>query len=277
MRKLVPALYGLWRYLIAVPLCIILSFVCSDAAFSESGSAVKKQVRHEDLLSVTFADEQNGWACGRLGTILHTRDGARTWVPQQSNIKYTLASIFFVDENNGWAVGELGTILHTGNGGKTWEKQKNPVTLYLFGVQFVNPLEGWIATEYTTVLHTVDGGKTWVVQYKGQDFYLKSLSFADPLNGWAVGEYGFIYHTNDGGKTWTRQAGHYKLSEETGQVDAETLLFDVVAVDRNTAWAIGIDGKVIRTEDGGKVWNQIEISGVKRHLFGIAVNKKELS
>jgi photosystem II stability/assembly factor-like uncharacterized protein len=274
MKKLVPSLYGLQRYLIAVLVCMILLFVCSGASFSKSGGAVKKLVRHEDLLSVTFADEQNGWTCGRLGTILHTGDGANTWVSQQSNTKFTLGSLSFVDANNGWVVGEKGTILHTSNGGKTWENQKSPVSTYLFDVYFVSPLEGWIATEYTTILNTVDGGKTWAVQHKGEDFYLKSLSFADALNGWAVGEYGFIYRTTNGGKTWTKQGGHYKLSEETGLVDAETLLFDVLAVDRNTAWAIGIDGKVIRTEDGGKTWRKIETGGAKRHLFGIAADKK---
>jgi photosystem II stability/assembly factor-like uncharacterized protein len=193
---------------------------------------------------------------------------------QQSNTRFTLASIFFTDVKKGWAVGERGTILHTVDGGNTWETQKSPVTSYLFDVHFVNPLQGWIVTEYTTVLHTVDGGKTWAVQHKGEDFSLKSVSFADALNGWAVGEYGFIFHTTDGGKTWKRQAGHFKLSEETGKIDAETLLFDVLAVDRNTAWAIGIDGRVIRTEDGGNVWKKIETGGAKRHLFGIAGGKK---
>jgi photosystem II stability/assembly factor-like uncharacterized protein len=274
MRRLFLVLRGaLPRAFTILALCTALLFVFYDASLSYGSNVKKQSVRHEDLLSVTFADEQHGWACGRLGTILHTNDAARTWASQQSNTKSTLASLSFVDASNGWAVGELGTILHTSNGGTTWEKQKSPVTTYLFGIHFVNPLEGWIVTEYTTVLHTVDGGKTWVVQYKGEDFFLKSVSFADPLNGWAVGEYGFIYHTTDGGKTWTRQAGHYRIDEATGFINADTLLFDVMAVDRNTAWAIGIDGKVIRTEDGGKVWKKRETGAVKRHLFGIEGDK----
>jgi photosystem II stability/assembly factor-like uncharacterized protein len=274
MKKLVPASYSLRRYPVTVFICMMLLFVSSDASLSAPDGAVKKLAHHEDLLSVTFADEQNGWACGRLGTILHTQDGARTWVPQQSNTRCTLASMSFADASNGWVVGQEGTILHTGDGGKTWEKQKSPVDTYLFGVHFVSPLEGWIVTEYTTVLHTADGGKTWVVQHQDEDFQLKSVSFADVLNGWAVGEYGFIFHTTDGGKTWTKQAGRFGFSDSTGKVDAETLLFDVKAVDQNTAWAVGIDGKVIRTEDGGKVWREIETGGPKGHLFGIAGDKK---
>jgi hypothetical protein len=69
MRKLV---YGLQRYLISALICMILLFVCSGVSFSKSDDAVKKRIRHEDLLSATLADEKNGWAGGRLGTIQHT-------------------------------------------------------------------------------------------------------------------------------------------------------------------------------------------------------------
>jgi photosystem II stability/assembly factor-like uncharacterized protein len=273
MRKLFSSLYGLQRYLIPALVCMTLLFVCPGVSFSKPAEAVKKKMRHQDLLSVTFADEQHGWACGRLGAIISTSDGGSTWAPQKSNTRFTLSSVSFADVKNGWVTGEGGTILHTGDGGKTWEKQKSPVPTYLFGVHFVNPLEGWIVTEYTTVLHTVNGGKTWAVQYKGEDYILKAVSFADPLNGWAVGEYGFTYHTSDGGKTWTRQAGSFGISEESGLVEAETMLFRVWAVDRNTAWAIGIDGKVVRTQDSGKTWKKIETGAVKRHLFGISGDK----
>jgi photosystem II stability/assembly factor-like uncharacterized protein len=273
MNKRLPVLHSLRPYIGAFFVFLILVFAFYSASDGASNE-VPKKVRHEDLLSVSFGDEQHGLACGRLGTIIGTRDGGSTWAPQQSNTKYTLASVHFVDAKNGWIVGEQGTILHTGNGGTTWEKQTSPVPTYLFGVHFISPLEGWIATEYTTVLHTVDGGKTWEVQYKGEDYCLKAVSFADAQYGWAVGEYGFIYHTTDGGKTWKKQAGHFKLSEETGMVDAETLLFDVFAVDRETAWAVGIDGKVIKTDNGGKVWKQLETGTVKRHLFRIAGDKK---
>ncbi|WP_254513379.1 YCF48-related protein [Anatilimnocola floriformis] len=36
------------------------------------------------LKSLTFLDENRGWAVGALGTILHTRDGGKSWRPQRS-------------------------------------------------------------------------------------------------------------------------------------------------------------------------------------------------
>jgi len=232
----------------------------------------KVQEFSEDLLSVTFPTEKEGWACGRWGTVLRTGDGGRTWTPQASGTDNTLCSIYFVDSRNGWAVGEEETIIHTTDGGKAWEKQKSPVPFSLMKVHFVTPQKGWIVGERTHVLFTVDGGKTWNVQFKDEDFILKSISFCDALNGWAVGEYGFIYHTKDGGVTWKNEAGFFDISEKTGEVVAGTFLFDVVAVNPETAWAVGIDGYVTRTIDGGRTWKEVKTGAPKTQLFCISSN-----
>jgi photosystem II stability/assembly factor-like uncharacterized protein len=228
----------------------------------------------QDLLSVTFATDNDGWACGRWGTILHTTDGGKTWNSQTSGIDYTLTGIHFVDPKQGWAVGDQGTIIHTKDGGTIWTKQKSPVPYFLMGVLFVNSKKGWIVTERTTILATEDGGATWQVQFKDEDFILRSLSFCDEQNGWAVGEYGFTYHTDNGGKTWQHQAGEYALSIETMEMKGGNFLFNVVALSPKTAWVAGIDGYVARTEDGGKTWIPVTAGVPKQHLFGIASDKQ---
>ena len=237
-------------------------------------SAAEPQKTYHDLLSVTFASNNDGWACGRWGTILHTTDGGKTWNSQASGTDYTLTGIHFVDVQNGWAVGNQGTIIHTKDGGTTWVKQKSPVPYFLMAVQFVNTKKGWIVTERTTILATEDGGATWQVQFKDQDFILRSLSFCDENNGWAVGEYGFIYHTDNGGKTWQHQAGEYTLSLETMEMEGGNFLFDVVALNPKTALAVGIEGYIAGTDNGGKTWVSIASGIPKRHFFGVASDKQ---
>jgi len=232
-------------------------------------TAARARLQH-DLFSVSFANENQGWASGRWGTILHTTDGGKAWTPQASGTDYTLTSIFFVDTKNGWAVGDRGTILHTKDGGLHWEKQKSPVSLFLMGVCFVNAQQGWAVGERTNILHTTDGGKTWTVQFKSDDYILKSVSFANDRTGWAAGEYGLIYYTENGGTTWTKQAGGVSFSEETGDLVAGNILFRIVAVNPRTAWAVGIDGHVTMTTDGGANWRQVEKGVPKVHLFSIA-------
>ena len=229
---------------------------------------------YDDLFSVSFLNEMDGWACGRWGRVLHTVDGGKTWLYQNSGTDLTLSSIYFVDPQNGWAVGDEGTIIHTVDGGKTWTKQKSPVPFFLMKVYFATPFKGWVVTEQTHILFTDDGGQKWSIQFKDQDFILKSLSFCDPLHGWAVGEFGFIYHTKDGGATWVKQAGHFDLSKDTGEVVGDAFLFDVVAVDCKTVWAVGIDGFVTKTVDGGKTWNNVEIGASKTQLFCISTDRK---
>jgi photosystem II stability/assembly factor-like uncharacterized protein len=260
----------IYSILSIVVMIFFISFLFSCTPVSQQK---KQQEMLEDLLSVSFPNEKEGWVCGRWGTVLHTADGGKTWTLQLSGTENTLASIHFVDPQNGWAVGGGGTILHTADGGKTWEKQKSPVPFYLMKVYFVTPLKGWIVGERTHILSTVDGGKTWNIQFKDEDFILKSISFCDPLHGWAVGEYGYIYYTKNGGVTWKRQAGRFKFSEETGAVIADPFLFDVVAIDPQTVWAVGIDGYVIKTLDGGNTWREVKTDGPKTQLFCIASNR----
>jgi photosystem II stability/assembly factor-like uncharacterized protein len=229
-----------------------------------------KSVTKDDLLSVSFPNERQGWASGRWGVILHTQDGGRSWTKQHSGIDYTLTSIIFVDSKNGWAVGEQGTIIHTQDAGKTWEKQKSNVPYFLMGVYFVSPLKGWIVGEQTHILHTVDGGGTWRVQFSGEDFILKSISFADDRNGWTVGEFGYIYHTKDGGKNWQLQAGEFGFSEETGEMVGGNYLFDVTAISPLEVWAVGIEGHITYSINGGNTWSSPVGDLPEEHLLGVA-------
>ena len=230
---------------------------------------------YDDLFSVNFPNENYGWACGRWGCILNTTDGGKTWVGQDSGTDYTLTSIYFIDSRNGWAVGDKGTIIHTTDGGKTWVKQKSPIQFYLMKVYFVTSLKGWIVTEQSHILFTEDGGKNWNIQFKDQDIILKSLSFCDPLHGWAVGEYGYIYKTINGGVTWEKQSGFFKISAQTGEIEGGTFLFDVVAIDSQTAWAVGIDGYVTKTIDGGKTWKEVTPGAPTAPIFCVTSDKKK--
>jgi len=267
--------YSIFRHIHLKP--IVSAFPVLFLIFllvSEVTHAQQQKIREQDLFSVSFPTEQEGWACGRWGTVLHSEDGGQNWVRQDSGVDYTLSSISFSGPQNGWAVGEEGAIVHTKDGGKTWVKQKCPVKTFLMGVDFATEKKGWAVTEWTTILHTDDGGENWQVQFKGEDYILKSISFCDPLNGWAAGEYGYIYHTSDGGRTWEHQAGSFAFSEEAFELVGENTLFDLHAVDPKRAWAVGIDGQITKTLDGGATWEKVECDIEMSQLFGVCSDKQ---
>jgi photosystem II stability/assembly factor-like uncharacterized protein len=244
-------------------LCVLLiAFVGAEEAWSGN----------DDLFSIDFPTEREGWACGRYGRILHTSDGGATWRPQSSGTTFTLSGISFSDTQTGWAVGNKGTILHTKDGGRTWTLQESPVDYFHMDVLSMSPQRCLIVSERTHILATDDEGATWRVQFEDQDYILKSISFCDDEHGWAVGEFGHTYHTNDGGQTWEKQAGRYEMDWDTGFITGDNFLFDVVALNPNEAWAVGILGTALHTTDGGATWEKVDTGAPKVQLFTIASN-----
>lgn len=83
------------------------------------------------LTGLVFVDENNGWATGHDGTILHTADGGRTWTLQHFTPETfkPLHDICFVDTSRGYAFGAFGTFLSTRDGGKTWSNVDAPAVL----------------------------------------------------------------------------------------------------------------------------------------------------
>jgi len=62
------------------------------------------------LFDITFTGSQ-GWIVGEDGTILHSEDAGRTWLPQASPTKENLTCLFFLSPSRGWAGGDRGTLL----------------------------------------------------------------------------------------------------------------------------------------------------------------------
>lgn len=86
--------------------------------------------------------------------------------------------------------------------------------------------------------------------------------------GWVVGEhigsFGLIYYTANSGTSWTRQG-------DAASIPCNSL-DDVVAIDENTAWAVGSPSAegyavVIRTTDAGETWIRVgsatELPGIE--------------
>jgi len=72
---------------------------------------------------VDFPATSVGFAVGRSGLILRTRDGGSHWVKLKSGTQKWLTAVCFVDASHGWVVGKSGVLLRTSNGGKTWRGQ----------------------------------------------------------------------------------------------------------------------------------------------------------
>ena len=245
-----------------------------------------------DNLSKVFAfDEDNILLAGSFGYVGTTTKGSQIrhenskkdlWEVQKTGlVDELICDASFPDPQNGWAVGIVGTIIHTADGGKTWERQQSGTQKHLFTVHFPDKNNGWAAGDVMTLIHTSDGGKTWepqAVQEMGDENVFASeviyngIFFHDANEGWLVGEFGAIYRTTDGGQKWEYHpcpALTPEVSEDEWEMPKLTL-YDVYFTDRKRGFILGVDGTLLKTENGGEEWKKME-SATKNSLYSISV------
>jgi photosystem II stability/assembly factor-like uncharacterized protein len=227
--------------------------------------------------AVDFPTRQHGWMVGESGLIRVTSDGGQTWSYQNGGTANTLHAVRFTDADNGWIVGQHGTILHTTNGGQAWTRQtsgvesrEDPVSgdiipgETLLGVDFIDPLHGCVVGTRGTILYTADGGTTWDRMLNPDPIQatLTSVDMVDADFIFACGHFGRILFAYDvsflgAGGTWER------LNVPYGEH-----LHAIKMVDANTGWVVGQNGRVLRTVDGGVIWDsQREEFGPERELY----------
>jgi photosystem II stability/assembly factor-like uncharacterized protein len=214
---------------------------------------------------------------GYGGKIAETTNGGSSWDIRPSGTDLALYGIRMADEKNGWVVGQEGLVLHTEDGAKTWQKQESNSVFkdndgstkraYLFALHALDANTAFAVGDRSMFTFTTDGGKTWTAKKVAMELDVsggETLAAADPIfydvkftdrqHGWIVGEFGKIMHTADGGQTWREQ--ERTLMEGTGIFDLLDLptLFGLHAIDGERAVAVGLEGHVARTGDGGTRW-----------------------
>ncbi len=244
------------------------------------GSATKAT-----LNSVFFINDKEGWAVGDNGTVLHTIDGGKKWERQNTGIKRSIASVFFINSQTGWILAG-DEVYRTNDNGKTWNKSELPVKMPRTGTVagggtfmnrrgerleqdwsegelfFVDDQKGWAVVGIWFLFHTEDGGKTWTDQLMTgpMTYSFSHLFFTDSKRGCATGT--TIICTEDG-KTWRELLG--VKPGDTTEIDGFSIIPKGISfVGDATGWAVGSDGLIMKTEDGGKTWTLV----VKRDKCG---------
>jgi photosystem II stability/assembly factor-like uncharacterized protein len=247
-----------------------------------------------DLYSVRFTpDFKAGWIGGENGLIFYSSDGGSTWsrrtVPGFQKSVFRIAPI---DTSRACAVGTDGTLLCTTDEGKHWVSRPVDQHIDLYDLTFVGG-QGWAVGAFNTILHSSDGGADWQLQAGGyskdrlldeQAFF--AVAFRDGNRGEVAGLAGKILLTDDGGRTWRNDGEDSKRpslfavsgvwpsiwaagkhgaiiqhSDGSGwkTIELRGARQDItdLAVAHNTALAVGLQGTILRTGDGGKVWTSV--------------------
>jgi len=203
---------------------------------------------------VYFINANIGFAAS-TGDILKTIDGGNTWTIIDNESRSSLVS--FADENTWYAV-YGGTFKKTCNGGATWTTLSCGTGNNLNSAYFIDANTGYAVGDKETIIKTTDGGSNWKALWSATFggeicFNLSSVFFTDSNTGYVTGWYKYgwcergcyggeiILKTIDGGVTW----------ENTLSNGPYSLLNSIFFTDANTGYAVGNNGTILKTTNGG--------------------------
>jgi len=118
--------------------------------------------------AIFFADQQNGWTVGPVGSMYRTTDGGENWMPLTLGTTLSLSDVHFADTSTGWAVGSPGTIFKTTNGGNSWTSRFFGSTAAIGDVHALNASTVVVTGGDGFIRRTTNGGTSWVVAYNGE-------------------------------------------------------------------------------------------------------------
>ena len=99
-----------------------------------------------NLLDVSFADLNNGWAVG--GEQLRTIDGGATWLKQNPGLSVSF-SVYALSPTAAW-IGGIEDVARTSDGGATWTIEKPSDTAW-FCLNFLDANNGWAGGQDQTI------------------------------------------------------------------------------------------------------------------------------
>src|SRR5207237_1169350 len=94
-----------------------------------------------ELRSVHFVSDNEGWAAGANVTLLHTTNSGSAWAPVNTGAEAArgFTTVRFLDQNTGFA-GGTSVVARTTNGGANWTLATLPSTLPLTNNNMLNVL-----------------------------------------------------------------------------------------------------------------------------------------
>lgn len=252
-----------------------------------------------NISGISFLDDNHGWIStyhpfdGEPSAVLETTDGGLTWTEHSAPLAG--ADIHMIDEQNGYFGAINGFVYRTNDGAQTWTlhglltaplydlgfpprpapngfaggKDGHlaqitpdgvfPVDLGLAGsvycIDFPSEERGYALLDYQMIIYYLDG--EWHVEasypFSSKDW----LYFRNDTVGWCVGE---MFLKTNVGIDW------YRTDPEFVQTGA---MMGVFFTDLNNGWAVGTQGQIAYSNDGGNDWTMLEHDLTSQILTGV--------
>lgn len=199
----------------------------------------------EYFKEVNFFNSTHGYIGSEFG-IYKTTNAGLSWEKYLTN--QPTVSISLPSDSIAYFAGspdQSGHLIKTSNAGVTYDKYALPFQSIKEKIQFLNDSVGYVCGWYSGyVAKTINGGKNWQSINSSCECQCWELHFIDETFGYYIDNGGGrykIFYTKDGGFTWELQL----------EVVENDYLNELIFLDKTTAIAVGDNGKIYRTENGG--------------------------
>lgn len=166
-----------------------------------------------------------------------------------------------LEEENYFLFGNNGAILLSQDNGKTWRKINSSVKSNIYSAAFLGNNKFVAVGEKGLIIISADNGKNWRQVKSNTNESLFSVK-RNGNNIFVTGSNGSIFRSTDYGENW------FLFSKPV-----QTILYDIHFLNSLVGFAVGWDGLILRTSDGGKSWNKKE-KITDDYLKSIAFNDK---
>ncbi|MFT4876747.1 MAG: photosystem II stability/assembly factor-like uncharacterized protein, partial [Bacteroidia bacterium] len=224
--------------------------IIKTSDFGENWTIVGEDITYRSLESIDFIDDSTVIIVGN-GTNLKSLDAGDSWNIISNNTSFL--SVSFRDSLNGIALGgnhifDITGISITSNGGVTWEAISSTISRdNLNGIAFSTSDVGYVvgsdigSTYGGRIIKTSDAGVNWTNIETGiQTRPIYKVAAPDDTTVYTVGSHGQILKSSDAGDTWAEQNSN-----------TSEYLNDVQFLSTNVGYAIGQNGVILKTIDGG--------------------------
>jgi photosystem II stability/assembly factor-like uncharacterized protein len=249
---------------------LLIYLFTSDFLLSQTGWYWQNPLpQGNDLLSISFLNQNTGYAVGNFGAMIKTTDKGESWrfIELVDSINYY--QIKFLNSNTGYLRTNDNKILKSTDGGLNWSiicSSTNNISY----MSFYDPNIGAFISNQT-VYKTTNGGINWFSYYT-YDTY-KNLYYIQFLNDSCVYLSGSIY-TQIYPNVWVNKGiiyttGNNGINWSSNIFNNTSKINSIYFLSSSTGYVTGNNSFFARSTNGGNSWQQIIVDSIPFDLWDI--------
>jgi photosystem II stability/assembly factor-like uncharacterized protein len=232
------------------------------AAFNNPNGALDATAGH-------FTSVMNGWVHSgdfNNSQVWVTTNGGFNWELRDPAKFTTIEALTMLDDSIGYLM-TGGQVYHTTNGGWSWESKNAVPSTSFTDMHVVSEFEVWISLDNGNAFYSLTGGNSWTERSPDLINNNNTQGIYANLQGqvFMAGKYVSMLYSDDFGLSWRDQIPAVKAT-----------LFQPHFFNEFRGIVAGSDGTIMRTTNGGDVWEKIQFPRNDHFFAGMMIDAQSM-